>query len=58
MTSKWVLRPTAAYQEPCLIVTVGMYLGRIGPISMAFFLTGGKKNDSGVHYAEGDFYIG
>ena len=41
-----------------LIVTVGMYLGRIGPISMAFFLTGGKKNDSGVHYAEGDFYIG
>ena len=41
-----------------LIVTVGMYLGRIGPISMAFFLTGGKKNESGVHYAEGNFYIG
>jgi trk system potassium uptake protein TrkH len=41
-----------------LIVTVGMYLGRIGPISMAFFLTGGKKDESGVHYAEGNFYIG
>ena len=41
-----------------LIVTVGMYLGRIGPISMAFFFTGGKKNDSGVRYAEGNFYIG
>ena len=41
-----------------LIVTAGMYLGRIGPISMAFFLTGGKKNESGVHYAEGNFYIG
>ena len=41
-----------------LIVTFGMYLGRIGPISMAFFFTGGKKNDSGVRYAEGNFYIG
>lgn len=41
-----------------LIVTFGMYLGRIGPISMAFFLTGGKKNESEVHYAEGNFYIG
>lgn len=41
-----------------LIVTVGMYLGRIGPISMAFFLAGGQKDDSGVRYAEGNFYIG
>lgn len=41
-----------------LIVIFAMYLGRIGPISMAFFLTGGKKNESGVHYAEGNFYIG
>lgn len=41
-----------------LIVTVGMYLGRIGPISMAFFLAGEKKDESTIHYAEGTFHIG
>lgn len=41
-----------------LIVTVGMYLGRIGPISMAIFLVGGRKEESGVHYGEGNFIVG
>ena len=41
-----------------LIVTTGMYLGRIGPISMAFFMAGGHKDKSRVQYVEGNFYIG
>ena len=41
-----------------LVVTLAMYLGRIGPISMAIFLAGGKREESGVHYADGNFYIG
>ncbi len=41
-----------------LIVTFAMYLGRIGPISMALFLTGGRRSTPDVRYAEGDFYIG
>lgn len=41
-----------------LIVTLGMYLGRIGPISMAFFLTRINKESDGIHYAEGNFYLG
>ena len=41
-----------------LIVTLAMYLGRIGPISMAIFLAGGKREDPGMRYADGNFYIG
>ncbi len=41
-----------------LIITLGMYLGRIGPISMALFLVGGRKEESDVRYAEGNFFIG
>ena len=41
-----------------LIITVGMYLGRIGPISMAIFFTGGIKEESKVRYPEGNFFIG
>lgn len=41
-----------------LIITLAMYLGRIGPITMAIFLVGGKKDESDVHYSEGDFIIG
>jgi len=41
-----------------LIVIVGMYLGRIGPISMAIFLAGGKREEPGTRYADGNFYIG
>lgn len=41
-----------------LIITLAMYLGRIGPITMAIFLVGGKKEEADVHYAEGNFIIG
>ena len=41
-----------------LIVTTGMYLGRIGPISMACFLAAPQKDIHAGHYAEGNFYIG
>ena len=41
-----------------LIITLAMYLGRIGPITMAVFLAGGKKEEPDVHYSEGDFIIG
>lgn len=41
-----------------LIITLAMYLGRIGPITMAIFLVGGKKEEADVYYAEGNFIIG
>ena len=41
-----------------LIITLAMYLGRIGPITMAIFLVGGKKEEPDVHYTEGNFIIG
>ena len=42
-----------------IIVIVSMYLGRIGPISMAlFFHTGAGNQKNKVSYAEGKFIIG
>ncbi|MBQ1711739.1 MAG: potassium transporter TrkH [Firmicutes bacterium] len=42
-----------------LIVTLAMYLGRIGPISMAMFLARGKSAaEPEMQYADGNFYIG
>ena len=42
-----------------LIVTVAMYLGRIGPVSMAIFLARGKgPKEPEMKYADGNFYIG
>ena len=42
-----------------IIVIVSMYLGRIGPISMAlFFHTGAGNRKNKVSYAEGKFIIG
>ena len=42
-----------------LIVTIAMYLGRIGPISMAIFFARGKgTSEAEIKYADGDFYIG
>lgn len=40
-----------------LLITLCMYLGRIGPISMAIFF-GRKKHDSPVGYAEEDVTVG
>lgn len=41
-----------------IIIIVSMYLGRIGPISMAIFFTktSGKKNT--ITHSEGTFYVG
>ena len=41
-----------------LIIIVSMYLGRIGPISMAIFFTKGIDNGNKIRHAEGKFYVG
>ena len=41
-----------------IIIIVCMYLGRIGPISMALFFTKGGGNDNKIRHAEGTFYVG
>ena len=41
-----------------VIVIISMYLGRIGPISMAIFFTKGAGLDNKVKHAEGTFYVG
>ena len=41
-----------------LIIIVSMYLGRIGPISMAIFFTRGDEADRKIKHAEGTFYVG
>lgn len=41
-----------------LIIIVSMFLGRIGPISMALFFTNKKQLSNRVRYSEGKFYVG
>ncbi len=41
-----------------LIIVLAMYLGRIGPISMALFFANGQSGKNLVHYTEGRFYVG
>ena len=41
-----------------IIIVVCMYLGRIGPISMAVFFAGRAKPKNQRHYIEGKFFIG
>ena len=41
-----------------IIVIVAMYLGRIGPISMAFFFSKENKIDAKTQHANGHFYVG
>ena len=41
-----------------IIIIATMYLGRIGPISMALFLARPKPGKNGVTYGEGKFYVG
>ena len=41
-----------------IIIIVTMYLGRIGPISMALFLARPKPGKNSVSYGEGKFYVG
>ena len=40
------------------VIIVAMYLGRIGPISMALFFNYNTENKNKVSYAKGNFFIG
>ena len=41
-----------------LIVIVSMFLGRMGPISMAIFFANSDGEENKVRHAEGMFYVG
>ena len=41
-----------------LVIIFAMYLGRIGPISMAVFFARRRQKDTAVQYTEGKFFIG
>ena len=41
-----------------LLVIVAMYLGRIGPISMALFFNNGSSDRNNISYAPGQFFVG
>ncbi|MCR5033072.1 MAG: potassium transporter TrkH, partial [Lachnospiraceae bacterium] len=41
-----------------IVIIIAMFLGRIGPISMAFFFTSEKKRKNTIRHAEGLFYVG
>jgi trk system potassium uptake protein TrkH len=41
-----------------IVIIATMYLGRIGPISMALFLARPKPGKGSVTYGEGKFYVG
>ncbi|MBO4266466.1 MAG: potassium transporter TrkH [Lachnospiraceae bacterium] len=41
-----------------VIIIISMYLGRIGPISMAVFFAKEKKSDNSIEHAAGTFYVG
>lgn len=41
-----------------VIIIISMYLGRIGPISMALFFTGARSEKNNVRFANGNFFVG
>ncbi len=41
-----------------LLIVIGMYLGRIGPISMAVFFSKINPDKNGVSFSDGKFYVG
>ncbi len=41
-----------------VIIILSMYLGRIGPISMAIFFAKGSGAENSLKHAEGKFYVG
>ena len=41
-----------------IIVVIGMYLGRIGPISMGMFFSSGKEQKNKIRFAEGQYFVG
>lgn len=41
-----------------ILIIISMYLGRIGPISMAIFFTKGNGSEHKIRHAEGTFHVG
>ena len=41
-----------------IIIIIAMYLGRIGPISLAIFFAGRSHHKSKCRYVEGEFFVG
>lgn len=41
-----------------IIIIIAMYLGRIGPISLAIFFAGRSQHKSKCRYVEGEFFVG
>ncbi len=41
-----------------IIIIISMYLGRIGPISMAIFFSKAKVKENRIEHSEGKFYVG
>ena len=41
-----------------MIIILSMYLGRIGPISMAIFFVRGANAGNKLRHADGTFYVG
>lgn len=51
------LTPELTASGQCLIM-LGMFLGRIGPITMLLFFQQDKDRKDGVHYADGNYIVG
>ena len=41
-----------------IVIIISMYLGRIGPISMAIFFAQSNDAENALHHAAGKFYVG
>ena len=41
-----------------IIIIIAMYLGRIGPISLAIFFAGKRHKNDKCRYLEGSFFVG
>ena len=41
-----------------IVIIIAMYLGRIGPISMAFLFSNENKYNKKIKHSEGNFYVG
>ena len=41
-----------------LVIILTMYLGRVGPISMAIFFSKGNDTSNKIRHGEGNFYVG
>ena len=41
-----------------VIIIIAMYLGRIGPISMALFFKYNTEDKNKISYADGNFFVG